>query len=60
MPNAFKLCLPETLKLYLIFHMSLFKHYIEGPFPDSEALPPRPVIFEGHREYIIRKTLDFK
>lgn len=59
-PVAFKFQLPETLKMYPVFHIPQIKPFIKSPFPDHINSPPPPVIVEGHEEYIIKKVLDSK
>jgi hypothetical protein len=49
---AFKLDLPNKLRMHNVLHVSLLRPYIEGKHPRS---PPIPEILEGEFEYTIEK-----
>jgi hypothetical protein len=54
---AFKIDLPAGLRMHNVFHISLFRPYIEGKSPRS---PPIPEVIKGEFEFIVQKIMKFK
>lgn len=59
-PVAFRLQLPESLEVHLVFHMFLMKPYAENPFPGHSASSPLPTDVQGQEEYKVWEILHFK
>ena len=57
-PYATRLRLPETMRIYPIFHVSLLEHAANDPFPGQRAHPPPPVVVDGEEEYHVAEILD--
>ena len=55
-PVAFRLELPQTLRIHNVFHRSLLKRYVEPPEP--LPLPPPPVVVDGSLEFQVEKIVD--
>jgi hypothetical protein len=53
-PNAYKLQLPDSLKIHPVFHVSLLKPYLSG----RAKLPPPPEVIYDEFEYEVESILD--
>ena len=59
-PVAYCLALPPTLKIHLVFHVSLLKLYaLPEAVPDREVkqLPPPAVLVDDHEEFEVEQIL---
>jgi hypothetical protein len=54
---AFKLDLPAGLRMHNVFHISIFRPYIEGKSPRS---PPIPEVIKGEFEFIVQRIMKFR
>ncbi len=54
---AFKIDLPAGLRMHNVFHISLFRPYIEGKSPRS---PPIPEVIKGEFEFIVQRIMKFR
>ena len=54
---AFKIDLPAGLRMHNVFHISLFRPYIEGKSPRS---PPIPEAIKGEFEFIVQRIMKFR
>lgn len=57
---AFKLKMPESIKIHPVFHVSLLEPYNPNTFENRTQEPPPPIIVEGEQEFEINKILDSK
>jgi hypothetical protein len=55
---AFHLELPPSMKIYPIFHISLFELYKKSSIPSRFQVPPLPVEIEGQKEFKVLEILD--
>jgi hypothetical protein len=53
--QAYRLELPETIKIHLVFYVSLLEPF-SGCLSDFE--PPLPVIVNNEEEYVAEEVLD--
>lgn len=58
-PVAYKLDLPQSLKVHPVFHIALLREYKEDPHHLYRA-PPLPEVIEGQLEYEVEQILDHK
>jgi hypothetical protein len=60
--TAFKLDLPENLKIHPVFHVSLLKHYQKTSDDFNRPIPPSATIIPGieEKEYEVENILDKK
>jgi hypothetical protein len=56
--NAYRLKLPETMKIHNVFHVSLLEPVFENPFIGREEDPPLPIIMDAEPEYEVEEILD--
>lgn len=55
---SYELTLLDSLKINLVFHVSLLKPMTPDLFPDHNAGPTEPVIINGEEEYKVETILD--
>ena len=55
---AFRLELPPSMKIHLIFHVSLLEPYKTSSIPGRSQVPPPSVEIEGIEEFEVSKILD--
>ena len=56
--SAYKLDLPETMKIHNTIHISLLEPYEDKKLPSQRQEPPAPVIIEGEPEYELEEIVD--
>jgi len=56
--HAYRLRLPETMKVHNVFHVSRLTFAREDPYPGQVAPPPPPVVVEGEDEYVVEEVVD--
>ncbi|PRP78585.1 retrotransposable element protein [Planoprotostelium fungivorum] len=57
--DAYMLDMPTSWQIHLVFQASLLTRFIEDP-PERLQPPPPPVMVDGHKEFVIKKFLDWK
>ncbi|KAH0605690.1 uncharacterized protein H6S33_004912 [Morchella sextelata] len=57
-PYAYELELPRSMKIHLVFHVSLLSPAANDPLPGQKQLPPPPVEIEGQEEWEVEDILD--
>ena len=57
-PNTVCLCLPDTVQLHPVFHVSLLELALGDPFPGQVSPPPPPVVGDGKEEWEVECILD--
>ena len=58
--SSYKLRLPESMKIFDIFHPSLLSLAHTDPLPGQKNPPPAPVIIEDKEEWNVEDILDSK
>jgi hypothetical protein len=56
--RAFKLELPNTMKIHPVFHVSLLEPFIVNTIPRRILPPPVPIEVDGIKEYEVEKVLN--
>ena len=59
-PTAYKLQLPDNLKIHPVFHISLLKLYHTDDEFEREQQPPPAITIDKHEEYEVEEILDTK
>ncbi|CAG8754581.1 6705_t:CDS:1, partial [Racocetra persica] len=54
----YRLKLPETLRIHLVFHVSLLKPYYPSEFRDEVRKKPPEIATEGPEEHEVKAILD--
>jgi hypothetical protein len=60
---AFKLALPETLKVHPVFHVSMLRPYKDPTSIENHEAPPPPppaITIDDHPEYEVESILDHR
>jgi len=56
--SAYKLDLPDTMKIHNTIHISLLEPYENNKLPSQRQEPPPPIIIEGEPEYELEEIVD--
>ena len=56
--SAVRLCLPATVQIHPVLHVSLLEHAADDPFPGHIAPPPPAVIVDGKEEWEVETIFD--
>lgn len=56
--RAFRLKLPETMKIHPVFHVSLLEPFVESTIPGRILAPPPVIEVDGVEEYEVENILD--
>jgi len=56
--NAYKLDLPDTMKIHNTIHISLLEPYEDNKLPSQRQEPPPPIIIEEEPEYELEEIVD--
>ena len=56
--KAYKLDLPDSMKVHPTFHVSLLETYQDNPLPSQVKPPPPPIEIDGNEEYELEEILD--
>ena len=59
-PMSFTLCLPSTIRIHPVFHVSQLEPESPNTFEDQDQPPPPPIIVDGKAEYLIEWIVDSK
>ena len=55
---AFRLKLPDSVRIHDVFHVSLLEPFVANPFPSRTVAPPPPEIIDGDEEFEVEEILD--
>lgn len=55
---TYELDLPDSLKVHLVFHVTLLKPATSNPFAGCTTGPPKPVIIDNEEEFEVEAILD--
>jgi len=56
--SAYKLDLPDMMKIYNTLHISLLEPYENNKLPSQRQEPPPPIIIEGEPEYELKEIVN--
>ena len=56
--SAACLCLPATVQIHPVFHVSLLEHATDDPYLGPVAPPPPAVIVDGEEEWEVETIMD--
>jgi len=56
--SAYKLDLPDTMRIHNTIHISLLEPYENNKLPSQRQEPPPPIIIEGEPEYELEEIID--
>ncbi|GAA5916771.1 hypothetical protein JCM5296_001318 [Sporobolomyces johnsonii] len=56
--TAYRLTLPDSVKIHPVFHVSLLYPHLDNPFPARLPVPPPLTIVEGQPELEVESILD--
>ena len=59
-PMSFTLCLPSTIRIHPIFHVSQLEPESPNTFEDQDQPPPLLIIVDRKAEYLIERIIDSK
>lgn len=57
-PWAYRLKLPESMKIHPVFHVSLLRPAADDPLPAQRNEPPPPIEVDGLQEWEVEEVLD--
>jgi hypothetical protein len=55
---AFRLELPTSMKVHLVFHVSLLEPYKKSSIPSRSQAAPPPIEINGEEEFEVSEILD--
>jgi hypothetical protein len=58
--HSYRLCLPESIKVHLVFHVDRLLKAPENPLPGQFNAPLPPLQVNDHDEYKVRQVLAVK
>jgi hypothetical protein len=56
--HAYRLTLPDSMKVHPVFHVSLLEPAPSNPLPGQHNPPPPPVVVEGEPEYEVEDIVN--
>jgi hypothetical protein len=57
---SFMLCLPSTIHIHPVFHISQLEPKDPNTFEDCKQPPPPPLIINGQPKFLIDQIIDLK